>query len=156
MKEKISIYDFKIPSITGKIIDFQDFKGKKILIVNTASECGYTSQYAQLQELYTHFEEKLAIIGCPSNDFGGQEPKGEADILTFCEKNYGVSFSLTQKIKIKGNDKHELYDFLQSESQTTVKWNFQKYFFDEKGHFIKVLLSGVEPLSEEMFLLINS
>ena len=156
MKQKNSIYDFKIPALTGgKTIDFEDFRGKKLLIVNTASECGYTPQYAQLQELYTHFEGKLAIVGCPSNDFGGQEPKEASDIVAFCEKNYGVSFTLTEKLKIKGDDKHELYEFLQEKSQIAVKWNFQKYFFDENGQLLKVLPSAAEPLSEEMFLLVD-
>ncbi len=149
----MNIYDFKIPALNGKIIDFEAFKGKKILIVNTASECGYTPQYAQLQELYEHAKDELVIIGCPSNDFGNQEPGSAAEITEFCQVNYGVTFPLTQKIKVTAPtaEMHPLYQWLTQQTNTEVQWNFQKYCLDEQGNITKVLGSGVAPASEEMF-----
>jgi glutathione peroxidase len=150
-----SIYDFTIPSIHAQAIDFAQFKGKYLLIVNTASECGYTPQYAQLQELYMFAQENLHIIACPSNDFGGQEPGTDAQIAQFCTRNYGVSFSVTTKLKVLGEQKHPLYQFLTMLGAAEVRWNFQKYLFDTEGKFVQVYAPGVTPLDESILQVIG-
>ncbi|MFZ1311491.1 MAG: glutathione peroxidase, partial [Chitinophagaceae bacterium] len=109
-----SIYDFKIAGLDGKDIDFAQYKGKKIMIVNTASECGLTPQYEGLEQLYKKYKDKLVIIGFPANNFGGQEPGSNGEIKEFCKKNYGVTFPMAEKISVKGNDIHELYKYLQA------------------------------------------
>jgi glutathione peroxidase len=143
-----SIYDFKVESLEGGIIDFSSFKGKKILIVNTASKCGYTSQYEGLQTLYEKYKDKLVIVGFPSNNFLFQEPGDNKKIKEFCMKNYGVSFPMGSKISVKGKNMHPLYVWLtekkyNSFSDNRVKWNFQKYLIDEKGHLVQVFSPGV-------------
>lgn len=154
-KEKQSIYDFSIKGLEGGEIDFSQYLGKKLLIVNTASECGFTPQYQQLQELYEYFSDQLVIIGCPSNDFGNQEPGDENDIAYFCTKHYGVSFPMTKKIKVKGSNKHPLYEWLTNkelnrQQDSEVQWNFQKYLIDENGSLIEVWPPSVDPVSEEV------
>lgn len=152
----ISIYDFKITAIDGAVIDFADFKGKKILIVNTASECGYTYQYGDLQKLHEANQAKLVIIGFPSNDFGKQEPGTDNEIATFCKEEYGVSFLMASKIKVKDPaEMHPIYSWLTSKEQngyadSKVKWNFYKYLIDEEGNLVGVYGSKVKPLSEEL------
>jgi len=155
-----SIYDFKVEGLTGEMIDFSAFKGKKILIVNTASECGYTPQYEDLEALYQKYKDKLVIVGFPSNDFGGQEPGTNKEIAAFCKKNYGVSFPMAAKITVKGNDKAPIYRWLTEEQyndykNTTVKWNFQKYLVDEKGKLVAMFPSKVKPTSKEIVSLIE-
>lgn len=155
MTETPSIHTFKIESLDGKTINFADYKGKKILIVNVASECGYTKQYAQLQELYELHNEKLVIIGFPSNDFGGQEPGTAAEIQEFCSSKFGVTFPLTTKVNIKSNPVHPIYDWLTQKSRNgvldaTVKWNFNKFLINENGVLEKALPSSVTPLDEEI------
>lgn len=147
-----SIHDFSIKSISGKTLDFSDFKGKKLMIVNVASECGYTPQYQQLQELYENFADKLVIVGMPCNDFGGQEPDGEAAIQQFCTLHYGVTFPLTEKVGILQNT-HPIYHFLTKKSEngfkdTDVRWNFQKYLLNTEGGLEQVLSSSVSPLDD--------
>ncbi len=150
-----NIYDIKFRSIDGQEMSLEQFRGKKILIVNTASECGYTPQYKQLEELHKTFGDKLVVIGFPCNDFGGQEPGTEKEIAAFCEKNFGVSFLMTAKITVKGDKKHPLYQWLTSKSLNGVKdaevrWNFTKFLIDEKGNFIEVYPSAVSPLDEKI------
>ncbi len=150
-----SIYSFKVESIRGELIDFSAFKGKKILIVNVASECGLTPQYAQLQDLYTEFKDKLTVIGFPANNFGGQEPGTNAEIQTFCSVKFGVGFPMAAKISVTGKDQHPLYQWLTQKSanglkDSEVSWNFQKYLINEEGQLIRVFEPAVEPCSEEL------
>ena len=112
-----NIYDFKVPALDGNTIDFATFKGKKILIVNTASECGYTPQYKELEELYEKYKTKLVIVGFPANNFGGQEPGSNSDIKTFCQKNYGVTFPMAAKISVTGDDTAPIYQWLTHKDQ---------------------------------------
>lgn len=148
------LQDITLHDLNGKKIPQDYFLGKKVLIVNVASECGYTRQYAGLQELYDQNKDKLIVLGCPCNDFGGQEPGNENEIQLFCEKNYGVTFPLTEKMKIT-DQPHPLYDWLCSKDKNgigdfAVTWNFQKFLVDEKGNLEQFLSPGTEPLSEEI------
>ena len=150
-----TVYDFKIQGLNGGIIDFSQYQGKKILIVNTASECGYTPQYEQLQKLYEQYKDKLVVVGVPSNDFGKQEPGTDEEIVEFCRKEYGITFPMTTKVKVKGEDKHPLYRWLTTKAEngyedSKVKWNFQKYLIDEEGHLICYFKTSIKPLSEEI------
>jgi len=156
--ESTSIYDgnYSLKTLAGDDFDFNSLKGKKLLIVNTASECGYTPQYKQLQELHEELGDgNFAVVGFPANNFGGQEPGSNEDIATFCEKNYGVSFLMMEKISVKGKDMHPLYQWLTSKEMNgvedaAVKWNFQKYLIDTEGYLIEVLGSGTSPLDEKV------
>ena len=154
-----SFYDIAINDIHGHKMDLSQFKGKKILIVNVASECGYTPQYTQLQELYDSHKEHLVILGCPSNDFGGQEPGKSEEIVTFCQKNYGVTFPLTEKLGIT-EDTHALYQWLCKKELNgvedhVVKWNFNKFLVDEQGKLLAYFPSGTSPLDEQIASLIH-
>lgn len=148
----MSIYDFEVPALEGGTIDFNDFKGKKILIVNTASECGYTPQYKQLEELYREMGEKVVVVGFPANNFGGQEPGSNKDIAAFCEKNYGVTFPMAAKVSVKGSDQHELFQWLTSTENDSftgdINWNFEKFIIDENGNLVHRFRSGASPLDE--------
>ena len=144
-----SLYDFKLNAIDGKVIDFTQFKGKNILIVNTASKCGYTPQYADLQKLNDTFGTKVTILGFPANNFGGQEPGANAEIATFCQKNYGVTFQMFEKISVKGEDQHALYAFLKEKTGQEPSWNFCKYLITADGT-IKFFKSSVNPMSKEI------
>jgi len=148
-----SIYDFKVPALDGGTIDFASFKGKKILIVNTASECGYTPQYEGLEKLYEKYKDKLVIVGFPANNFGGQEPGSNDEIKTFCKKNYGVTFPMAAKISVKGNDAAPIYQWLCSKSQNgvldaEVGWNFNKFLLDENGKLLAHFESKIDPMNE--------
>lgn len=150
-----SIYDFTLKSIDGKAVALSQFKGKKMLIVNVASECGYTPQYKDLEALHQQYKNKLVVIGFPANNFGGQEPGTNAEISNFCQKNYGVSFLMMEKISVKGNDMHPLYRWLSNKEANgscdeAPGWNFCKYLIDENGKILKFFKSGVKPLSEEI------
>ena len=150
-----SVYDFKVESLEGGTIDLSKYKGKKILIVNTASKCGFTPQYKGLEELYEKNKGNLVIIGFPANNFLFQEPGKNADIQTFCQRNYGVTFPMAGKISVKGKDMHPLYVFLTQKkyngfSDNSVKWNFQKYLIDEHGKLVAVFSPNTDPLSEEI------
>tara|TARA_B110000503_G_scaffold84970_1_gene129297 strand:+ start:147 stop:689 length:543 start_codon:yes stop_codon:yes gene_type:complete len=156
---KESIYDIKIEGIEGNLIDLNKYKGKKILFVNVASECGFTDQYDGLQELYTTYKNKLVVIGLPCNQFGGQEPGAAIEIQKFCRLNFGVDFPLTSKIKVKGKEQHKLYQWLTTKAKngkknSSVKWNFQKYLVDEKGVFMDVFSSMTKPMSKKITKLI--
>jgi len=150
--ESMSIYDFKVPALEGGTIDFNDYKGKKILIVNTASECGYTPQYAQLEELYRNMSDKVVVIGFPANNFGGQEPGSNEQIAAFCEKNYGVTFPMASKVSVKGGDQHELFKWLTAADNPDftgdINWNFEKFLINENGDLIHRYRSGASPLDE--------
>ncbi|MEO9211349.1 MAG: glutathione peroxidase, partial [Ginsengibacter sp.] len=133
-----TIYHFKVTSLDGGTIDFSQYKGKKILIVNTASKCGYTPQYEELETLYKTYGNKLVIVGFPANNFGGQEPGSNEEIKTFCTKNYGVTFPMAAKVSVKGDDIAPIYKWLTSKSENGVldadiKWNFTKFLLDENG-----------------------
>jgi glutathione peroxidase len=150
-----SIYDFKIMSIDGKPVELSLYKGKKMLIVNTASECGYTPQYKELQKLHEQYGDKVVVLGFPSNDFGSQEPGSHEQIQAFCEKNYGVTFPLFEKSIVKGENKTPLYAWLSDKNKNgwnneEPKWNFCKYLIDQNGELVKFFPSGVTPLSDEM------
>jgi glutathione peroxidase len=149
------IYDFKVESLDKGTINFADFKGKKILIVNTASECGYTPQYKELQALYEKFKGKLVIVGFPANNFGGQEPGTAVEIKAFCEKNYGVTFPMAAKISVKGDDMAPIYKWLTSKAangvlDAEIGWNFNKFLIDENGVMIEHFPSKVKPMSVEI------
>ncbi len=156
-----SIYDFSFTSLDGEQIKLSDYKGKKILLVNTASKCGYTPQYKELEELYQKYGEKLAIIGFPANNFMNQEPGTNEEIATFCEQNYGVTFPMSEKISVKGNDQAPIYQWLTSKKyngvkDSKVKWNFQKYLIDEKGALIAVFDSAEKPMGEKILGYLNN
>jgi glutathione peroxidase len=156
-----SIYDFKVPALSGGgTIDIAKYKGKKILIVNTASKCGLTPQYEDLQKLYDKHKDKLVIIGFPANNFASQEPGTNGEIEEFCKKNYGVSFPMAQKVSVKGEDIHPLFKYLTDEAaklgvEDPIKWNFTKFLLDEKGKLIAVIPSKTKPTEEEMAKYLN-
>jgi glutathione peroxidase len=149
-----TIYDFTVEDINGKAFDLSTLKGKKVMIVNTASKCGLTPQYEQLQSIYEQYGgDDFVIIGFPANNFMGQEPGSEEEIATFCQKNYGVTFPMMSKISVKGGDIHPLYKFLTEEAMGDgetydVKWNFQKFLINEKGQLEKVISPREKPDSE--------
>ena len=150
-----SIYDSKINTIDGVSIDFNDFKGKYILFVNVASKCGFTKQYAQLEELYQAYKNDLVVIGLPCNQFGGQEPGDAQEIKSFCTKNFGVSFIITEKINTKGPEIHPIYAWLTDKKlngkvNSTVKWNFQKYLLNKEGKLIDYFNSSTSPMSSKI------
>lgn len=148
-----SIHRFVVDRIDGGEIDFSEFEGLKILVVNVASECGYTPQYQQLQELYEEFQDRLVVLGFPSNDFGGQEPGGDAEIQAFCETRFGVTFPLAAKVAVKGPDTHPLFQWLTQKGQNGVmdcelQWNFNKFLLDEQGHLQAWYPSSVTPFDD--------
>ncbi|HSH19534.1 MAG TPA: glutathione peroxidase [Draconibacterium sp.] len=151
-----SFYDFKVKDIEGNDFDLSTLKGKKVLVVNTASKCGNTPQYEQLQKLYEEYGDKgFTIIGFPANNFGKQEPGSNAEIEEFCTKNYGVTFTMMSKISVKGDDIDPLYKWLTSKSQngvldSEVGWNFQKYLIDENGKLVKMVAPRVKPDDEQI------
>lgn len=150
-----SIHSFTVKSIDGSAIALSNFKGKKILIVNTASKCGYTPQYDGLEKVYETNKDKLVIIGFPCNQFGGQEPGTAEEIVSFCKKNYGVSFPLAEKIDVKGDQIAPIYQWLTQKQQNgvldaTISWNFNKFLLDENGKMLAYFPSKVKPDSEEI------
>ncbi len=150
-----SIYDIAINDIKGNPIDLNAFKGKYIMFVNVASECGFTPQYEGLEELHKKYKDNLVLIGLPCNQFGGQEPGGAQEIQEFCKLNFGVTFLLTEKIEVKGEGQHPLYKWLTSkslngESNSSVKWNFQKYIINREGVFVNYFYSITKPLSSKI------
>lgn len=144
-----SIYDFKMNSLTGQEVDFAQFKGKSLLIVNVASKCGFTPQYADLEELHRLHGDKVAVLGFPANNFGGQEPGSHEEIAAFCEKNYGVTFQMFEKISVVGEDQHPLYQWLQKQTGEQPTWNFCKYLVKPDGT-VRFFASRVNPLSDEI------
>ncbi len=170
-----TIYDFKVPGLDGEI-DFSKYKGKKILIVNTASQCGNTPQYKELESLYKKYSDKLVIVGFPANNFGGQEPGSNEEIKAFCSKEYSVTFPMAEKISVKGDDIHPIYKWLIDQSKEMAKnvpadnskdlvwkkflqdpviWNFTKFLVDENGKLVTVFHHKVNPMSEEITKYLN-
>ena len=148
-------YDFKVKTLEGEEFSFSSLKGKKVMIVNTASKCGFTPQYKDLEELYEKYNGELVIIGFPANNFANQEPGSAEEIRQFCSVNYGVTFPMMEKISVKGKDMHPLYHWLTSKEKngvmdSEVKWNFQKYLIDENGKLVDVLYSKEKPASEKV------
>ncbi len=156
-----TIYQFKVTDLYGKQFDFASLKGKKILVVNTASECGFTPQYKDLEAIYEKYKDKnFVIVGFPANNFGAQEPGNNETIAKFCQQNYGVTFPMMGKISVKGGDMNEVYQFLTEKKRnglqdSEVQWNFQKYLINEQGQVVKVLLSKVLPTDPEIVNWIN-
>jgi glutathione peroxidase len=153
--ENKSIYDFKVTALNGNTIDFADFRGKKILIVNTASKCGFTPQYEGLEQLYQKYKDRLVVIGFPCNNFLSQEPGSNEKIKEFCTKNYGVSFPMAAKISVKGKNIAPVYKWLCNKSENGVMdakitWNFNKFLLDENGKIIAWFPSKVTPMSAEI------
>lgn len=151
-----SIHQFKVADIYGNIFDFSQLKGKKVMIVNTASKCGLTYQYEALQKLYSQYKDlNFVIVGFPSNDFLWQEPGSNDEIIDFCEQNYGVTFPMMSKITVKGTKKHPIYQFLTEKSKNNyrdsrVTWNFQKYLVNKQGRVEKIISPRTRPDSEEI------
>lgn len=149
-------YDFKVKAIDGSEFDFHQLKGKKVMIVNTASKCGFTPQYEDLQNLYEQYGgDDFVILGFPANNFRSQEPGTNSEIRTFCTENYGVTFPMMSKISVKGDDQHPLYAWLTQKElngfeDSDVSWNFQKYLVDEKGQLVKYLKPMKKPMSKEV------
>ena len=155
MELKPSIYDVEMNSLTGDSLKFKAFSGKKLLIINVASECGFTKQYEELQQLHERYKDQLVVLGVPCNQFGGQEPGTADDIQSFCKVNYGVTFPLTEKIDVKGEQQHPLYQWLTQKTlngkkSSSVKWNFQKYLIDEEGNLIDYYYSITKPMSKKI------
>lgn len=157
-----NIYQFTVTDLYGDTFNMSDLKGKKVIIVNTASKCGLTPQYKGLEQVYQKYkDENLVVVGFPANNFASQEPGTNAEIGEFCEKNYGVTFPMMGKISVKGDDMHELYQFLTKKERnglqdSEVQWNFQKYLIDENGHLVKVIDSRTEPTDKSIISWIES
>lgn len=148
-------YSFKVKTLEGADFDLASLKGKKVMVVNTASKCGYTPQYKDLQELYEQYNQKLVIIGFPANNFGNQEPGTASEIRQFCTENFNVTFPMMEKISVRGKDIHPLYQWLTSKEKngvmdSQIRWNFQKYLIDEEGNLVDVLYSKEKPGSEKV------
>ncbi len=150
-----SLYDFKIKSLEGVEVDFAQFKGKYVLIVNTASKCGYTPQYGDLEKLHEQFGDKVVVLGFPANNFLWQEPGSNEQIASFCERNYGVKFQMFEKISVKGKDQHPLYTWLAGKSGHTPSWNFCKYLIDKSGNVVGFYPSKVNPMDKEIIDIIT-
>lgn len=151
-----SFYSLSAKTIDGKEFSFASLKGKRVLIVNVASECGFTPQYKKLQKLFEQYKDKnFVILGFPCNDFGGQEPGTASDIKSFCEKNYGVTFQMMEKVSIKGNNPHPVYKWLtqkelNGKANASVRWNFHKFLIDENGNWVEDYGSMTDPLSDKI------
>lgn len=155
LNNRSSIYSIEIKGLDGIPIVLSDFEGKYILFVNVASECGFTKQYKEFQKLYETYQDKLVVIGTPCNQFGNQEPGEATQIQSFCEKNFGVSFLLTEKLAVKGSQQHPLYKWLtqkeeNGKSSSSVKWNFQKYLINDKGQLVDFFYSITKPNSPKI------
>ncbi len=155
-----SIYEFKVEALDGTTIDFSKFKGRKIMIVNTASKCGYTPQYEALEKLYEANKSTLVIVGFPANNFLYQEPGSNEKIAEFCKKNYGVTFPMAAKISVKGGSQAPIYQWLTDKKyngvmNSSVKWNFQKYLLNEKGELVAMFDPGTKPDNDEVLAAIR-
>lgn len=156
-----SVYDFKVPGLDGNTIDLAKYKGKKLLIVNTASKCGYTPQYADLEKLYVKYQDKLVIIGFPANNFHQQEPGSNAEISEFCTKNYGVTFPMAEKVSVVGDSIAPIFKYLTDEAHKlgvadpVIGWNFTKFLVDENGKLIAVFPSKVKPMDDQITKYLN-
>jgi glutathione peroxidase len=154
--QEMNLYDFKVKDINGDDFDLSSLKGKKVLIVNTASECGLTPQYETLEEVYQEYGgDEFTIIGFPANNFGAQEPGSNDEIKSFCSKNYGVTFTMMSKISVKGDDIDPLYEWLTLKTKNGVEdapvsWNFQKFMIDQNGDYVGMISPKESPASEEI------
>lgn len=144
-----SIYEFKLTALDGQPVEFSKYKGKTLLIVNVASKCGNTPQYADLQKLQEAYGDKVTILGFPANNFGGQEPGTNTEIGEFCKKNYGVTFQMFEKISVKGSDQHPLYAWLKEKTGSEPTWNFCKYIVKPDGT-VKFFASNIKPLDKQI------
>lgn len=151
-----SVYDFTLNGLNGRAVPFDQFRGKNLLIVNTASRCGYTPQYADLEKLHEQYGDKVVVLGFPANNFMWQEPGANADIAEFCEINYGVKFQMFEKISVKGKDQHPLYQWLWAKSGHQPSWNFCKYLIDRSGEVADFYPSKVNPLDPKIIRKITS
>jgi glutathione peroxidase len=153
------VYEFKLTSIKGEPFSLAKYRGKKILVVNTASKCGFTPQYAELEKLYETYKDKLVIVGFPANNFGGQEPGTDQDIQTFCHDNYSVSFPMSTKVSVKGDDIAPLFKYLTTAPNPDftgdIKWNFEKFLIDENGNLIHRFRSATKPMSNDITQYLN-
>jgi len=161
LAQSSGFYDFKVKTLEGKDFDFSTLKGKKVMIVNTASKCGNTPQYKDLEEIYEKYGDNLVIIGFPANNFLNQEPGSASEIRKFCTDNYNVTFPLMEKISVKGDDMHPLYKWLTSKEKngvmdSEVSWNFQKYLIDEKGKLVAVINPREKPTSDKITAWLSS
>ena len=150
-----SIHSFKVEALDGSTIDFSKFKGKKILVVNTASECGFTPQYADLEKVAEQYKDRLVVVGFPANNFGAQEPGSNAEIGAFCQKNFGVTFPMAAKVSVKGDDIAPIFKYLTEKDlngvkNTNILWNFTKFLVDENGKLIDSFISTTKPTSESI------
>ena len=157
---KQTLYDFKVNGLNGRPVDLSQFKGKKVVILNTASECGFTPQYADWEKFYERNKDKIVVIGFPSNDFGGQEPGSATEIGAFCQKNYGVTFPMMEKVVTKGEGQHPVYKWLSTKelngwNHKTPTWNFCKYVVNEKGELTHFFASGIKPDNPEFLAAIK-
>ena len=156
-----SVYDFKVTGLDGSPLDLSKYKGKKMLIVNTASKCGFTPQYADLEKLYEQYKTKLVIVGFPANNFAQQEPGTNKEISEFCTKNYGVTFPMAEKVDVIGDNIHPLFKYLTDEAKKmgvadpVIKWNFTKFLVDENGKLIAVFPSKVKPMDDQITKYLN-
>lgn len=155
-----TIHGFTITTLEGESLDLATFKGKKILIVNTASKCGFTPQYEDLEKLYETYNDQLVVIGFPANNFMNQEPGSNEEIAEFCERNYGVSFPMSEKISVKGKDMEPIYQWLTKKEyngvkDSKIKWNFNKFLIDENGNLMEYFGSSVKPMSSEITKYLN-
>jgi glutathione peroxidase len=162
MEKTKTLHDFVVKDINGEEFDLVSLKGKKVLVVNVASKCGLTPQYEDLQALYDKYKNKnFVVIGFPANNFMGQEPGTNSEILEFCTLNYGVTFPMMDKISVKGKDQAPLYKWLTNKSENgkldqEVTWNFQKFMVDEEGHLVDVVLPKESPMSEKIINWLNN
>lgn len=159
-KTKPSIHSLAFTDINGDTVKLSAYKGKKLMLVNTASKCGFTPQYEQLQSMHEQYGDKLVVIGFPCNQFGNQEPGTEDEIATFCKVNFGVNFQLSQKMDVKGKNQHPIYAWLTQKTQngvedSAVKWNFHKYLIDENGHYLATFPSNVKPNNSKIISIIE-
>jgi glutathione peroxidase len=143
-----SIYDFKMKGLDGREVDFSQFKGKALLIVNTASKCGFTYQYGELGKIHDQYGDKVTVLGFPANNFMWQEPGSNQDIAEFCQINYGVSFQMFEKISVKGRDQHPLFQWLSAKTGKAPSWNFCKYCVDKSGNVVSFFPSQVKPMDD--------
>ena len=141
-----SVYDLKATALDGTEISFDQYRGKYLLIVNTASKCGFTPQYSDLQKLHENYGDKVVVLGFPANNFLWQEPGSDAEIETFCERNYGVTFQMFSKVSVKGKDKHPVYQWLEAKTGKSPSWNFCKYLVDKEGKVVRFYPSKVNPM----------
>lgn len=157
---EVSLYSFRAKTVDGKDFDFSSLKGKKVLIVNTASECGYTPQYTDLQKLYETYKDRMVVIGFPANNFGEQEPGTNVQIAEFCKTNYGITFPIMQKVSVKGEDISPLFQWLTTENNPDytgdIKWNFEKFLLDENGKLVHRFRTKMTPFSPEIISAIEA